>query len=42
MTKQEMIENLNEDLAGVLGAIIQYLTYEVMPPDRSPRSFRRS
>ena len=27
MTKQEMIENLNEDLAGELGAIIQYLTY---------------
>lgn len=27
MTKQEMIEKLNEDLAGELGAIIQYLTY---------------
>ena len=27
MTKEEMIENLNEDLAGELGAIIQYLTY---------------
>ena len=27
MTKQEMIERLNEDLAGELGAIIQYLTY---------------
>ena len=27
MTKQEMIENLNEDQAGELGAIIQYLTY---------------
>jgi bacterioferritin len=27
MTKQEMIENLNEDLAGELGAIIQYLIY---------------
>ena len=27
MTKEEMIKNLNEDLAGELGAIIQYLTY---------------
>jgi len=27
MTKQEMVEKLNEDLAGELGAIIQYLTY---------------
>jgi len=27
MNKQEMAENLNEDLAGEFGAIIQYLTY---------------
>ena len=27
MNKQTMIENLNEDLAGELSAIIQYLTY---------------
>ena len=27
MTKEEMIRKLNEDLAGELGAIIQYLTY---------------
>ena len=27
MEKQNLIENLNEDLAGELGAIIQYLTY---------------
>lgn len=27
MDKQMMIEHLNEDLAGELGAIIQYLTY---------------
>ena len=27
MTKEEMIKNLNEDLSGKLGAIIQYLTY---------------
>jgi len=27
MTKQQLIDNLNEDLAGELGAIIQYLTY---------------
>lgn len=27
MTKQEMIDKLNEDLANELGAIIQYLTY---------------
>ena len=27
MTKEEMIKSLNEDLAGELGAIIQYLTY---------------
>jgi len=27
MTKEQLIDNLNEDLAGELGAIIQYLTY---------------
>ena len=27
MTKQQLIERLNEDLAGEYGAIIQYLTY---------------
>lgn len=27
MDKQTLIDNLNEDLAGELGAIIQYLTY---------------
>lgn len=27
MTKEKLIEGLNEDLAGELGAIIQYLTY---------------
>lgn len=27
MEKQKLIDNLNEDLAGELGAIIQYLTY---------------
>jgi bacterioferritin len=27
MQKQQLIEHLNEDLAGELGAIIQYLTY---------------
>ena len=27
MEKETLIENLNEDLAGELGAIIQYLTY---------------
>ncbi len=27
MDKQALIDNLNEDLAGELGAIIQYLTY---------------
>lgn len=27
MTKEELVKNLNEDLAGELGAIIQYLTY---------------
>lgn len=27
MKKQELIDNLNEDLAGELSAIIQYLTY---------------
>lgn len=27
MDKNELIKNLNEDLAGELGAIIQYLTY---------------
>ena len=27
MDKQTLIENLNEDLAGELGAIIQYITY---------------
>jgi len=27
MNKQTLIEHLNEDLAGELGAIIQYLTY---------------
>lgn len=27
MDKQQLIDNLNEDLAGELGAIIQYLTY---------------
>lgn len=27
MTKEELIRGLNEDLAGELGAIIQYLTY---------------
>jgi bacterioferritin len=27
MTRQELIERLNEDLAGEYGAIIQYLTY---------------
>ncbi|MCG8404609.1 MAG: ferritin-like domain-containing protein [Phycisphaerales bacterium] len=27
MNKQELIDNLNEDLAGELGAIIQYITY---------------
>jgi bacterioferritin len=27
MNKQTMIEHLNEDLAGELGAIIQYITY---------------
>ncbi|MEK6220636.1 MAG: ferritin-like domain-containing protein [Chloroflexota bacterium] len=27
MNKQDLIKNLNEDLAGELGAIIQYLTY---------------
>jgi bacterioferritin len=27
MDKQKLIDNLNEDLAGELGAIIQYLTY---------------
>lgn len=27
MDKQEMINALNEDLAGELGAIIQYTTY---------------
>jgi bacterioferritin len=27
MNKQTLIDNLNEDLAGELGAIIQYLTY---------------
>jgi bacterioferritin len=27
MNKQSLIENLNNDLAGELGAIIQYLTY---------------
>ena len=27
MDKQTMIKNLNEDLAGELGAIIQYITY---------------
>jgi len=27
MDKNKLIENLNEDLAGELGAIIQYLTY---------------
>jgi bacterioferritin len=27
MDKQELIANLNEDLAGELGAMIQYLTY---------------
>ncbi len=27
MTKQALIEKLNEDLAGELGAIIQYITY---------------
>ncbi|MFO7682835.1 MAG: ferritin-like domain-containing protein [Chloroflexota bacterium] len=27
MNKQMLIDNLNEDLAGELGAIIQYLTY---------------
>jgi bacterioferritin len=27
MTKQELIDRLNEDLAGELGAIIQYITY---------------
>lgn len=29
MNKQEMIKDLNEDLAGELGAIIQYITYAV-------------
>ena len=27
MNKQEMIDALNQDLAGELGAIIQYITY---------------
>jgi bacterioferritin len=27
MTKQELIDRLNEDLAGELGAIVQYITY---------------
>jgi len=27
MTKETLVKNLNEDLAGELGAIIQYLTY---------------
>lgn len=27
MTKEQLIDNLNEDLAGELGAIIQYTTY---------------
>lgn len=27
MNKQTLIDHLNEDLAGELGAIIQYLTY---------------
>ena len=27
MNKQTMIDHLNEDLAGELGAIIQYITY---------------
>ncbi len=27
MTKQELIDQLNNDLAGELGAIIQYITY---------------
>ena len=27
MDKQKLIDNLNEDLAGELGAIIQYITY---------------
>ncbi|MDX1395051.1 MAG: ferritin-like domain-containing protein [Gemmatimonadota bacterium] len=27
MDRQQLIDNLNEDLAGELGAIIQYLTY---------------
>ncbi|MFN3983673.1 MAG: ferritin-like domain-containing protein, partial [Caldilinea sp.] len=27
MDKQTLIKNLNEDLAGELGAIIQYITY---------------
>ena len=27
MDKQKLVENLNEDLAGELGAVIQYITY---------------
>ena len=27
MTKEMLIDHLNQDLAGELGAIIQYLTY---------------
>jgi bacterioferritin len=30
MDKQTLIDNLNEDLSGELGAIIQYITYAAM------------
>ena len=43
MTKEEMIKSLNEDLAGELGAIIQYLTYAakvtMAPTGRNWHSF---
>ena len=37
MDKQTLIDHLNEDLAGELGAIIQYLTYAAKANGHSER-----
>ena len=42
MDKETLIQRLNEDLAGELGAIVQYITYAAKvtgPCRRSCRSF---
>lgn len=42
MNKEEIIKRLNEDLAGELGAIVQYITYAAKATGPTGRNSRSS